>query len=642
MMERAAYRDAEAEARTELLHVGDHLYHLLMATRQVYQHSFIDSGLPVNDKTLGLLPAHAMARISEVFREKERSGVRFSNVSDRPRNLLLRADAVEMKAIDWFREHPEETVRFTPFRSPQGAEYFLYARPIRVEPYCLRCHGEKASAPPSIRERYDAGYGYGVGELRGILSIKLPAAHLAERVGARYWQRFAFHLTALGATLAVLLLLLRHTVHEPLSRLAAALSTFGERGEVRLPGRLPGAEFQAVGAAFEGMARSIREQQRALARREAEVRLLLDCSGEGIYAVDRDGVCVRCNPRAAELLGYSDPALLLGRPSHTLFHHHHADGTEFSPDDCPTAEVIRDGRPLRVDDEVFWRADGTPLPVEYLIRPIVEEGEIVGAVVSFHDTTERLRVEQRLREAKEAAEAGNRAKGEFLNMVSHEIRTPLNAVIGMADLLVESPLDAEQRRYVELSQRAGEVLLVLIDEILDFSRVESGEQALELAPLELAALVEGALAVVSPQGREKGLLMTLEIAPGLPRRVVGDARRLRQILVNLLDNAVKFTERGAVWLNVERPKSGGEGALRFAVGDTGIGIAAEQRVLVFQPFTQADGYVTRRHGGCGLGLALVDRLVSRMGGEIDLESTPGEGTRVAFTVRLPEAPETSA
>ena len=632
-MELLAYQRAKNDAHMELLHVGDHLYNLLMSTRRVYHHQFLDSGLALDEKTVGFLPAHAMARIAEDYVNWDRSGLTFNNVSDRPRNPLQQADEVELAAMGWFREHPKDELRFVSFENAAGEPFYLYARPIWIEPYCLKCHGEREQAPPTIRELYDTAYGYQLGELRGLLSIKLPAMHLTERVEARFWENFFFHLIALGIVLGLLLMVLRRYFRNPLNRLTEAIQAFGERRKHQPVGPLPGDDFQAVGNAFEEMARSVRDHQRQLARREAEIRLLLDSSGEGIYAVDREGRCIRCNPRAVELLGYSSQDALLGRPAHLLFHHHHPDGSDYPAEACPTLRVIRGGEPARVADEVFWRADGSPLPVEYVIHPMIDEGEIVGAVVNFTDITERKQAERRLVEAKEAAEAGNRAKSEFLAVMSHEIRTPLNAIAGMGELLAEGELDTEQRKYLEVSRRAGDSLLTLIGDILDFARIESGVLELSVGPVDLTALAEGAVEVVAAEAGEKGLRLESGIDPELPAVVKGDGRRLRQVLINLLGNAVKFTERGEVRLAVERAEE--RDGVRFVVSDTGIGIDREKREVIFQPFTQADGSNTRRHGGSGLGLSIVQRLVARMDGEIALESTLGKGTCVQFSVYLP-------
>jgi PAS domain S-box-containing protein len=286
-------------------------------------------------------------------------------------------------------------------------------------------------------------------------------------------------------------------------------------------------------------------------------------------------------------------------------------------------------------------ADGQRVTHLWTHRAIKDaDGNVMEFQAVGHDITVRKEAEAALLRAKEAAESADRAKSEFLAVVSHEIRTPINGVIGFTKLLRETPLTSEQRSFVEMIGNSGLTLEALISDILDMSKIEAGKIEIEHAPFPLRRSVEEVIAFFMPKARAAGLALEAKIDPDIPSVVNGDANRLRQILVNLVGNAIKFTERGGVTVSLSCGRGGPidgtnrrEVRLFFAVADTGIGIPAEKMGLLFRPFSQVDTSVSRRRGGTGLGLIISKRLCELMGGAISVESEPSRGSTFRFTLR---------
>jgi two-component system, sensor histidine kinase and response regulator len=381
-------------------------------------------------------------------------------------------------------------------------------------------------------------------------------------------------------------------------------------------------------------AEELQAQQESLVAAEERTRLILDSAGEGIFGMDTEGRITFVTPSTCRMLGFSSDELLGQRP-HALVHHHRADGSEYPAEECPMRGAYKHGNASRVDDELLWRKDGSAFPVEYGATPIVKDGVLMGAVVSFSDITERKRSEEALRVAMQKAEEATQMKSMFLANMSHEIRTPMNAIIGLSHLALKTEMSPKQRDYVGKIHNAGTSLLGVINDILDFSKIEAGRLDIESTAFKLDEVIQAVAVVTGQKAHDKGLEFLVDVPPEIPQNLIGDPLRLGQIITNLVNNAVKFTERGEIRLKAELLEHAGEKAeVRFSIRDTGVGMTKEQAARLFQPFTQADMSTTRKHGGTGLGLTISRRLVELMGGQIWLESEPGVGSTFVFTVWL--------
>ena len=385
----------------------------------------------------------------------------------------------------------------------------------------------------------------------------------------------------------------------------------------------------------------VRQRTEELAAAEERSRLILESTGDGIIGTDGDNRITFLNTAACRMLGYGSEELL-GFSLFNTLHHSDETGIPYTPETSPLWRTGVRGEPSHACETVLWRRGGYPFFVESTSMPIHKDGRQVGTVASFRDISLRKAAEAELDQARQAADQANRLKSDFLANVSHEIRTPMNAIIGMTHLALKTSLSVRQRGYLTRIETAAGTLLAIINDILDFSKIEANRLDIEHIPFHLEGVLETLSTVISPKAHEKNLEFLIAVRRNVPEYLVGDPLRLGQVLINLTNNAVKFTETGDVILTVAVEEQNAQQVrLRFTVRDTGIGMTADQMGRLFRPFTQADGSTTRRFGGTGLGLAICKQLVELMGGQIQVESESGHGSSFTFSLALGVAAETA-
>jgi len=394
--------------------------------------------------------------------------------------------------------------------------------------------------------------------------------------------------------------------------------------------------FREAGRRFAvALARDVsdrKQAEEALRASEERFRGTFEHAAVGIAHIDAESRCLRANQKMCEILGYTSEELV----GTTVPEVTHPD--DLAPNLSLFRALMRGELHAFSMEKRFFHKDGSIVSTYLTVSPQRDEaGKPAYAIVMLHDISELKRLESELRQAKEAAEAANRAKDEFLANVSHEIRTPMNAILGMTELALDTPLNQDQRQYLKTVKAAADNLLGILNDLLDFSKIEAGKLELDPDDFSLRAALGDTLRTLAMRAHKKGLELVCHVQPDVTDALVGDAPRLRQVLFNLIGNAIKFTEEGEVVVKVEAVDNSapeGQVNVRFSVSDTGIGIPPDKQETIFRAFEQEDTSTTRKYGGTGLGLTIASRLVALMGGTITVESRPGRGSTFAFTTRF--------
>ena len=640
LVETLRYQGVDWEVREVKLNEARALHSMVMATRQVYHHQFLASGLPLTDETLGFLPAHALLRISKDFSTRNPSGISFNNVSENPRNADNLADDIERQAIAYFRENPAETERLRVYRAESGQTIYHYATPIRTEAYCLTCHGQNATAPASIRARYDAGYDYGVGQLVGIFSIKMPGASVKTMTNRLFWMNLVDHLTgylilflALIAMLSVFIL----NRLRPLRQAALAVAA----GDYRFT--LPKGtddEIGEVSTAFKAMATTIEEREQSLRESEQQKRelsdqlkALLDGIPDVLHLLDRNFKIVWANKSSAAYVGVA-PEEMVGRVCHYM--------TANPCPNCPARIAFATGETA---EEIISTPDGRIWGTKAF--PLKDENGTVHQVIELaSDITEKLKLREEANQSSRLA-----ALGELTAGVAHEINNP-NALILLnlpllQDVFNESLpiLDAHfrdaaddefagfpyRRMREEIPQVLDEVqggarrIKRIVEDLKDFVRREHTDRHENFF---LNEAVQAALRLVANPIHKATDHFSTHYAADMPP-LHGNMQRIEQVIINLVVNACQALPDRSRTISISTSFDAAATEVVFEVADQGVGIAPENLPRLTESF-----FTTRREeGGTGLGLSVSSRIVREHGGTLAFESTPGVGTQAIL--RLP-------
>ena len=548
------------------------------------------------------LPADIVQALGHRLSQGE-PGYRAHLFSDQPfawRIAERQLDAFEREALDFLQRHPDQV--FVRDTVVDGVPVMRYAKADVMKAHCLSCHNTLRGTPRT---------NWKVGDVRGVLEISVPR---------RNWYIAATDvLNQTFGLLLVLLLMGMGAVWIVTRRLQLALRRASELSDAReQSNRL--------------LRKEIQERQsieRDLRLSESMLNSIFSSAPEGIVVINTEGEMIQANPAVSRMFGYPLQALIGQNIALLMSPRDRREHQDWIVRFLTTGVEDLVNRPRIIEGH---RRTGERFPLRLSITETRVDDELF-FTGTLQDFTQIKAVEEQLIDAKNKAEVANRLKGEFLANMSHEIRTPMNGIVGMTQLVLDTSLSAEQREYLLLAQESANHLLHIINDILDFSKIESGALELEPVTTDVRELLSSTIRPLKHSADQKGLALAVHLAPDLPPELVIDPVRLRQVLTNLIGNAIKFTHQGGIDVSMSTRNDGDTMWLDFSVKDTGIGFDPAKTHTLFNPFVQADGSITRSYGGAGLGLAITRSLVQRMGGDINASSIPGVGSEFSGHIR---------
>ncbi len=510
-----------------------------------------------------------------------------------------RLDAFQRDALAALQADPGQA--FHRVDSIGGVPVLRYAIADRMVHSCVSCHNSYPRSPKTDWQ---------VGDVRGVLEVRRPMAQREAGLDAGMRNAAMMSIGVIGSAMMLVWLAMR------------SLNAATRRSRL-LAGETAAAneQLQAEISRREGVEETLRFN-------EGKLRGIFDGILEGVIVIDREGRIIEANRVVTEMFGWPMHELIGANVSMLMPAAHASAHDGYIRNFLATGERRVIGRMRHVDAR---RCDGTLFPIRLAVSE-VRLGDAVYFTGVVADVSAQVARERELRAARDAALDSARLKSEFLANMSHEIRTPMNGVIGMTELVLDTELDADQREMLQTVRQSADALLRIINDILDFSKIEAGKMTLSATDFDPVETIESTIDLLTDRADTKGLALAYRIEGAVPRWVHADEGRLRQVLTNLLGNAVKFTERGRVQVSLSAVP--GSEDVRVTVSDTGVGMAPEKLRYLFQPFSQLDGSTTRRFGGTGLGLAISRQLVELMGGQITVSTVAGEGSTFAFTIRV--------